>query len=65
MNTNHTQHAAAGRGRTGARVRMLARAPRDGSMDFYLSMMLGVPVPRVRLLRLAAKGSRNGEGQGS
>ncbi|PLS29917.1 hypothetical protein Uis1B_2247 [Bifidobacterium margollesii] len=65
MNANHTPHAAKRRCRPGARVRLLARAPRDGSMDFYLSMMLGVPVPRVRLLRLAVDGSRNGEGRGS
>lgn len=28
---------------------LLAACPSDGSHDFYLSMMLDVPVPRARL----------------
>lgn len=30
---------------------LLASAPRDGSQDFYLSMMLDVPVPSIPVLR--------------
>ena len=30
---------------------LLAACPSDGSHDFYLSMMLDVPVPRVPMLR--------------
>ncbi|MFR5349276.1 MAG: hypothetical protein ACLTF7_05025 [Bifidobacterium breve] len=35
-------------------------APRDGSQDFYLSMMLDVPVPRVPMLRARLQDSRRG-----
>lgn len=34
------------------RVRMLIdQLPEDGSMDFYASLMLALPVPRVAMLR--------------
>ena len=39
---------------------LLASAPRDGSQDFYLSMMLDVPVPRVPMLRARLQDSRRG-----
>lgn len=32
----------------------------DGSHDFYLSMMLDVPVPRVPMLRARLQDSRRG-----
>lgn len=35
-------------------------APSDGSHDFYLSMMLDVPVPRVPMLRARLQDSRRG-----
>lgn len=38
----------------------VASAPRDGSQDFYLSMMLDVPVPRVPMLRARLQDSRRG-----
>ena len=31
--------------------KLVAHAPDDGSMDFYLSAMAALPVPRVRALR--------------
>ena len=34
--------------------------PSDGSHDFYLSMMLDVPVPRVPMLRARLQDSRRG-----
>ncbi|MFQ6192582.1 hypothetical protein [Bifidobacterium longum] len=34
---------------------LLAACPSDGSHDFYLSMMLDVPVPRVPMLRTSAR----------
>lgn len=39
---------------------MLAACPSDGSHDFYLSMMLDVPVPRVPMLRARLQDSRRG-----
>lgn len=36
------------------------RAARHGSHDFYLSMMLDVPVPRVPMLRARLQDSRRG-----
>ena len=44
----------------GAGLGLLASAPRDGSQDFYLSMMLDVPVPRVPMLRARLQDSRRG-----
>ena len=44
----------------GAGLGLLASAPRDGSHDFYLSMMLDVPVPRVPMLRARLQDSRRG-----
>ena len=44
----------------GAGLGLLASAPRDGSQDFYLSMMLDVPVPRVPVLRARLQDSRRG-----
>lgn len=38
----------------------LAACPSDGSHDFYLSMMLDVPVPRVPMLRARLQDSRRG-----
>lgn len=35
-------------------------ASADGSQDFYLSMMLDVPVPRVPMLRARLQDSRRG-----
>lgn len=34
---------------------MLLSAPQDGTQDFYLSMLVGVPVPCVRVLRRIAR----------
>ena len=39
---------------------LLAACPSDGSHDFYLSMMLDVPVPRVPMLRARLQDSRRG-----
>jgi len=39
---------------------LLAACPSDGSHDFYLSMMLDVPVPRVPVLRARLQDSRRG-----
>ena len=39
---------------------LLADCPSDGSHDFYLSMMLDVPVPRVPMLRARLQDSRRG-----
>ena len=39
---------------------LLAACPSDGSPDFYLSMMLDVPVPRVPMLRARLQDSRRG-----
>ena len=46
--------------RLAAGLGLLASAPRDGSQDFYLSMMLDVPVPRVPMLRARLQDSRRG-----
>lgn|GEM_PF-5473310 len=37
------------------RRHMLLSAPQDGTQDFYLSMLVGVPVPCVRVLRRIAR----------
>lgn len=39
---------------------LLAACPSDGSHDFYLSMMLDIPVPRVPMLRARLQDSRRG-----
>lgn len=39
---------------------LLAACPSDGRHDFYLSMMLDVPVPRVPMLRARLQDSRRG-----
>lgn len=39
---------------------LLAACPSAGSHDFYLSMMLDVPVPRVPMLRARLQDSRRG-----
>ena len=39
---------------------LLAACPSDGSHDFYLSMMLDVPVPRVPMPRARLQDSRRG-----
>lgn len=39
---------------------LLASAPRDGSQDFYLSMMLDVPVPSIPVLRARLDSIRSG-----
>lgn len=39
---------------------LLAACPSDGSHDFYLSMMLDVPVPRVPMLRARLQDSLRG-----
>lgn len=39
---------------------LLAACPSDGSHDFYLSMMLDVPVSRVPVLRARLQDSRRG-----
>ena len=39
---------------------LLAACPSDGSHDFYLSMMLDVPVPRVPVPRARLQDSRRG-----
>lgn len=37
---------------SGRRARtLIERLPMDGSMDFYASLMLALPVPRVAMLR--------------
>lgn len=43
-----------------ARWREESACPSDGSHDFYLSMMLDVPVPRVPMLRARLQDSRRG-----
>ena len=45
---------------TGSVSGLLAACPSDGSHDFYLSMMLDVPVPRVPMLRARLQDSRRG-----
>lgn len=44
----------------GAGLGLLASAPRDGSQDFYLSMMLDVPVPSIPVLRARLDSIRSG-----
>ena len=44
----------------GAGLCLLASAPRDCSQDFYLSMMLDVPVPSIPVLRARLDSIRSG-----
>lgn len=44
----------------GAGLGLLTSAPRDGSQDFYLSMMLDVPVPSIPVLRARLDSIRSG-----
>ena len=44
----------------GAGLGLLDSAPRDGSQDFYLSMMLDVPVPSISVLRARLDSIRSG-----
>ena len=39
---------------------LLAACPSDGSQDFYLSMMLDVPVPSIPVLRARLDSIRSG-----
>ncbi len=39
---------------------LLAACPSDGSQDFYLSMMLDVPVPSMPVLRARLDSIRSG-----
>lgn len=39
---------------------LLAACPSDGSHDFYLSMMLDVPVPSIPVLRARLDSIRSG-----
>lgn len=48
---------------TARQVRLIVSSPSDGSQDFYVSMMVGMPVPmvaveRARLRRAAVDMSR-------
>ena len=60
----HETHERAGRHggfpARGSVSGLLAACPSDGSHDFYLSMMLDVPVPRVPVLRARLQDSRRG-----
>ncbi len=42
---------------------LLERLPSDGSMDFYASMMLDLPVSRIAMLRRSGKGKKEGRNQ--
>lgn len=49
---------------TAGQVRLIASSPADGSQDFYVSVMVGMPVPlvaveRERLRRAAVDASRS------
>ena len=44
----------------GAGLGLLAACPSDGSHDFYLSMMLDVPVPSIPVLRARLDSIRSG-----
>jgi hypothetical protein len=48
---------------TAGQVRLIVSSPLDGSQDFYVSMMVGMPLPmvaveRARLRRVAVDASR-------
>lgn len=49
---------------TAGQARLIVSSPADGSQDFYVSVMVGMPVPlvaveRARLRRVAADASRS------
>lgn len=63
MRAHETHERAARHGgfpARGSASGLLAACPSDGSHDFYLSMMLDVPVPHVPMLRARLQDSRRG-----